>query len=30
LKAIGVDGLDRALWEYYKACAAKKRGSERA
>ena len=24
LKAIGVDGLDRALWEYYKACAAKK------
>jgi len=24
LKAMGVDGLDRALWEYYKADAAKK------
>jgi hypothetical protein len=24
LKAMGVDGRDRALWEYYKACAAKK------
>jgi hypothetical protein len=24
LKAMGVDGLDRALWEYYKVCAAKK------
>ena len=24
LKAMGVDGRGRALWEYYKACAAKK------
>ena len=24
LKAMDVDGRDRALWEYYKACAAKK------
>jgi hypothetical protein len=24
LKAMGYDGLDRALWEYYKACAVKK------